>query len=628
MEALVNFFTRGVTWQGARLTPTAAALLMELADRTQNRDGAPVIAGRRFLAARLRGKPCAESTLSAALAQLTALRVIRRERRRPELGARPCIGVQVHEDVALTWVNPALIEMAMAWQARRAALRAAGKRGAGAYPPPMPITLPLPEPFGTHPGTANMQNQNTPKTQPPHGKPSIHAGSEGASSRKSVTPVAGNRWDCINTPPCPWTEGGGPDPTGTGQPPGAVFPGTPVGCAEPAPAGGGACSVPGEPSIEADKVVHAAGTFIYPDGGVDNFSVPPGTSFRLSTPMPQAAGVGSLEGPVPRGLRFPGVAPAVGEQRPWDAAADARRFAHWIWKVSHRDCLLKLAALRIDVTGAPSGGQFELFNNLVLDPSPRGGLMLLNFAKLKNQVIARSMAHFRKREKDSEYPWIGESLFAGPLDGSHVILVDDVKTPAPIPEFEGHMFAALETSENNYQHFYAADRPLSNSERHQIQKIITTQAGGDPGATSGLQLHRFPGSINLKNGKYRFETRLAAIPVCEGKRIRVDELLLRSAGVALSPAAKALLAGKLPAAQRAHRAGRRDETPSGRAFSETMRRLQRGEPEGDILADLAAEVAARGKQDPAAWASLTVSKAAWALAHGGDLSSFPRGSRP
>ena len=556
MEALVNFLTRGVTWQGISLTPTAAALLMELADRTQNRDGAPVIAKREFLAARLRGRSCAESTLSAALAQLTALRVIRRERRRPEFGARPRRGVQVHEDVAFTWLNPALIEMAMAWQARRAALRAAGKRGAGAYPPPMPLTLPLPEPFGIPPEPANMQNENTPKTQASPGKPSIHAGSKGASSRKSITPVAGNRWDCINTPPCPWPKGCEPRPTSTGQPPGAVFPGTPGGCAEPASAGGGACSVPGEPSTEEDQVVHAAGAFAHPDGGVGNFSVPSETGSRLSTPMPEAAsGVGNLKGPSSPRIQIPEGAP--------DEVANARRFAHWIWKANYRDCLLRLAALRVDAAGMPGGGQFSLFDYVALDPSPRGGLALIDFERLKSQVIARSMAHFRKREKDSEYPWIGESLFAGPIDGSCVIIVDDAKTLAPISGFEGYMFAALETSAGNYQHFYAANRSLLNSERHQIQRIFSTMADGDPGATSGLQLHRFPGSINLKPGKYRFETRLAAMPVYEGKRIRVDELLLQSAGAVLSPAVKALLAGKLPAARGG---GRRGGTPAGGAF--------------------------------------------------------------
>lgn len=56
----------------------------------------------------------------------------------------------------------------------------------------------------------------------------------------------------------------------------------------------------------------------------------------------------------------------------------------------------------------------------------------------------------------------------------------------------------LETSPANFQVLLIAARPLDRAERHRAQQFFVTRFESDPGASAGVQPHRYPGSPNFK----------------------------------------------------------------------------------------------------------------------------------
>jgi hypothetical protein len=92
---------------------------------------------------------------------------------------------------------------------------------------------------------------------------------------------------------------------------------------------------------------------------------------------------------------------------------------------------------------------------------------------------------------------------------SRSILIDDldasgVKALKAICRAEG---AVLETSPDNFQVVLVWHELLSRDQRLALQRHFAAGVGGDMGAVSSIQLHRFPGSPNFKNDGL-FVTRL------------------------------------------------------------------------------------------------------------------------
>ncbi|MCV2366575.1 RepB family DNA primase [Roseateles oligotrophus] len=77
-----------------------------------------------------------------------------------------------------------------------------------------------------------------------------------------------------------------------------------------------------------------------------------------------------------------------------------------------------------------------------------------------------------------------------------VLLIDDVD-PANLSRLPWPG-AVIETAPNNLQVTMVAQRPLSPQERLFAQRALRSMLEGDPGAVSGSQLRRFPGSVNRK----------------------------------------------------------------------------------------------------------------------------------
>lgn len=547
MEVLVKtLLAGGIEWRGARLTPSATGLLVELARRTTSRPGEAVEAGREHLRARA-GRGLAPATLSRALAQLVELQLVRRERRPPQAGLRPQRG-QIKEDVARTWISPVLIVAAEAWQARRRALRAQGKRGREAYPAPIALALPLPAPFGTVPapgsegprsgaeGATHGRTENPPAAEAPPRKPSIHAGSHGSSSSKRATRVAQNEPGCIHTPP---TSAPGP---ATAREEAAAAGGTPFPWPQeshsPGVAGGGVPNPPGNVSKKDE---------------LEKDELEKDESEKAAQRGAGRAPSGGNTGPASAGRGFPGAPPEAeialkvpvceADLHPFRQTLirEARALTGWFHQAhalgghgpgsAGRDHFSRIVGLRCDRDGNYGRGERPIVWDGVnhsaraIKPSERSGLLLTVWNSIFNAVFSKT----RQLQNAEEPEFLGESLFVGPIDGSRIVLLDDVKSPEPV--LVGHACAVIETSTGNYQQLYVAARDLTNKERHILQKrccalIWGKGANADAGATAGHQLHRWPGSVNWKPGRNQFITRLVRLEFA-GARLDCANLDLR-----------------------------------------------------------------------------------------------------
>lgn len=146
----------------------------------------------------------------------------------------------------------------------------------------------------------------------------------------------------------------------------------------------------------------------------------------------------------------------------------------------------------------------------IVRPGQKGRMPVFNdvTAGLWRNIDFQKVFHFAwaKSKVWFEEDGIGEQIFAAPGEKSRMILIDDLKTPAPV--FDKTLCIVLETSRGNYQHLYCANRALFGDERHHIQKVLAAKFGGDPAATGGEQPHRIPGSTNYKKGRELFVCRL------------------------------------------------------------------------------------------------------------------------
>lgn len=149
MKSLVNFLQLGVTWAGIALakpgsqeadaisadmfnTRPVKPILIHMASRLNaSRTAAGLTLSRSSLGDAIYKK----STVSAVLAKLTRAGVIRRVR----AGRKGCL----HEEVARTVFNPALITLALHWQVQHQANLESGLRGAAALPARCMVQTPL-----------------------------------------------------------------------------------------------------------------------------------------------------------------------------------------------------------------------------------------------------------------------------------------------------------------------------------------------------------------------------------------------------------------------------------------------------------------------------------------------------
>lgn len=87
--------------------------------------------------------------------------------------------------------------------------------------------------------------------------------------------------------------------------------------------------------------------------------------------------------------------------------------------------------------------------------------------------------------------------------GDHPFLLIDDLSHEQVNKLENWWYGSMmviETSKSNHQAFLRAPGVLTHAERTSIQRQISSKFGGDLGAVNGSQLHRYPGSMNFKNG--------------------------------------------------------------------------------------------------------------------------------
>lgn len=179
----------------------------------------------------------------------------------------------------------------------------------------------------------------------------------------------------------------------------------------------------------------------------------------------------------------------------------------------------------------------------------------------------------------------------------------------------------LETSPGSFQAIFRAPAPLDAAGRKNAQRALISHFGaGDYRASSGEQIHRWPGSVNHKY-EVPFETRLVEFQG-DGEDLPAD--LISAAQVAPAekfetPAAEKEIPPRIhvirriPVLQRSAPANSGDTTGSGLEFRWALARLRRGISRGQIISEIADKALARGKRknrlDAEAYAALTVRNA-------------------
>lgn len=521
MEALTQFLASEIRWTGEKLTHTAGAVLMELCRKAKANDPAGAIQVKLEYLGSHGPRQASPRAVDDAVALLLRLGLITRERRRPH-------GARLKEEVALTRLNPMFIDIALAWHGQRISRRAAGKRGHLAYPPPMEIGLPMtfipdsPDPRG-------LRMATTPKKDTPSGNPMPMRVSEGPVRKFCALQYAKFAETGIHTPLAPAVPR---EPTGKEN----LVKGV-----EGSPRGGQPClSTPARGAgVGKCLVVHGLEGGEEASSPVSDFAARE-RRFPLLPPATAGRGGGAQFGfgPVLEGIAapqddFPVAGGHRGRLDGWsrseaamrDRCTDSTRLAVWIMRQngSNRDHLTRLVTIRCSAEGRYSGGELQIGKHSKGAESigKYSGLSTTQWDELFKMVYARSQKKARLTDG-----FIGESLFAGPREGSRIILLDDVKSMKPI--FNDFACAILETSAGNFQHLYASDRDMSHDERHITQRALYKNIGceADAGALSGHQAHRWPGSVNLKPSRKRFWTRL--VHLSDGKKIEVSRLLANS----------------------------------------------------------------------------------------------------
>ncbi len=264
--------------------------------------------------------------------------------------------------------------------------------------------------------------------------------------------------------------------------------------------------------------------------------------------------------------------------------AEFRNFTGWLLMVNKADDVTALSLMR---PGKP--GRLSVF-----EKQAKKGLSTINPESVFKLAYAKSKELFKEQG-------IGEQLYFSPLDGSRILLIDDLKTSEPV--LAGHQYCVLESSEGNYQHFYVASKTLTNDERGRLQKQLAAAHEGDPAATAGCQPHRAPGSVNYKPGRGLFVTRLVTCSVTGSTVAASDAAAHQPAPLATSTVQDDDGGCKLEHEPRLPGAGK---SQSDRDWAFCMRNWHRGE--AWILADLHHRSVARGKHR--GYAAQTVAKAA------------------
>ena len=100
---------------------------------------------------------------------------------------------------------------------------------------------------------------------------------------------------------------------------------------------------------------------------------------------------------------------------------------------------------------------------------------------------------------------------------AHVVMLDDIGTKIDKEEIDAKLKAAglewiaLETSQGNFQYIFLIE-PTEDLEHYEACIRGLVKAGfGDEGAQGANRVFRIPGSINLKEGRDRFQTRVTRL---------------------------------------------------------------------------------------------------------------------
>lgn len=217
----------------------------------------------------------------------------------------------------------------------------------------------------------------------------------------------------------------------------------------------------------------------------------------------------------------------------------------------------------------------------------RGGQMPLTKAIVQNAALACHQALAIALERGGV-----EVTFAA-TDACHpMILIDDLNESSLEEVLDTFCGAGVETSPGNFQATLVAPHAITNADRLAVQRELARRFGGDPGATSGSQLRRVPGSINYKPALAKpFSARVFGEPkVGVVKDAMLSELLARAAVAQPTPPCRMDLQ-----ASREARAASADESRAD--FAWTIRELRRLHGAGGkgLLHALADRAFLRGK---------------------------------
>lgn len=177
-----------------------------------------------------------------------------------------------------------------------------------------------------------------------------------------------------------------------------------------------------------------------------------------------------------------------------------------------------------------------------------------------------------------------------------------------------HHARIVHTSPHGGCHLHLiCDRPISDTERHHLQRHLATIHGADPAATAGNQLQRLPGTRNWK----RAGTWINLLPhhTPHAPPLATDHLL----GTCTPPRPP-----RQHRPARKHTATTPDHSPSAQDWATVCTRLENGHHPQAILADLINTAAHRRGPDAKRYALRTLEKA---LAHIGNQANRSQNHR-
>lgn len=190
--------------------------------------------------------------------------------------------------------------------------------------------------------------------------------------------------------------------------------------------------------------------------------------------------------------------------------------------------------------------------------------------------------------------------------GDHpILLVDDLDHDqvAALTDWWAGPMLTIQTSPGNHQALLRATVVLTHDQRTTIQRALVVRFGGDVGAANGSQLHRYPGSMNFKNGGSWCTRLTSARSTGRGDAgVQVEALLAQHHEQT----------GSRPAVTQ--NAGPATGDPSRAAFVHALVGLRRGVPTEQLVAHIAAVYNTsgkhtRGRDEGIGWARRTVNNA-------------------